>query len=134
MRFTNRSAAGRELASALKHHARAETVVLALGPGGVYVASQIANLLGAKLDVLIVRDIIVGDSTVGVITEGGVPMLHPEIDLFALNDIQRAIAKELHAIEHCRHRFRGARPFPNVDRATVILVDDVIDSADAMLA
>jgi putative phosphoribosyl transferase len=132
--FQSRSVAGRSLAFALSHHTNTNVVVLALGPGGVYVATQLATALGARLDVLIVRDIVVNQSAVGVLTEGGIPTLDPDVDPFALRDLQSAIAKEIGAIERTRVLYRGNQPFPNLTGMNVILVDDLVESASAMLA
>ncbi|HEX2197910.1 MAG TPA: phosphoribosyltransferase family protein [Burkholderiales bacterium] len=56
MKFTDRAAAGRALAGRLQHYAgRDNTLVLALPPGGVPVAVEVARNLEAPLDVLLAR-------------------------------------------------------------------------------
>ena len=53
--FADRVEAGRRLAERLAHYADGRVVVLGLPRGGVPVAYQVAHLLGAPLDVILVR-------------------------------------------------------------------------------
>jgi len=55
--FLNRRTAGRTLADALLHLAGPETVVLGLPRGGLPVADEVARLLKAPLDIVLVRKI-----------------------------------------------------------------------------
>src|SRR5205807_10578040 len=56
--FPNRTEAGRELAEKLVEYAgRDDVIVLGLPRGGVPVAFEVAQRLGAPLDVLIVRQL-----------------------------------------------------------------------------
>ena len=55
--FADRRAAGRELAVRLRGLAEQDPVVLGLARGGVPVAYEVAQALGAPLDVLVVRKI-----------------------------------------------------------------------------
>ena len=57
MMFKDRIQAGRRLAGALAHHAGEGTIVLALPRGGVPVAAEVADALGAPLDLVMVRKI-----------------------------------------------------------------------------
>jgi predicted phosphoribosyltransferase len=55
-RFCNRTDAGRQLAEKLAAHAnQPDVLVLALPRGGVPVGSEVARVLGASLDVFLVR-------------------------------------------------------------------------------
>src|SRR3954469_25825627 len=79
MRFRNRTEAGRVLADHLTEYAgRSDVVVLALPRGGVPVAYEIAQALGAPLDVFVVRKLgAPGQEELGMgaIAAGGVRVL-----------------------------------------------------------
>ncbi len=88
--FVDRHDAGRQLASALLAHTdtlgdaqnAGEVVVLALPRGGVPVAREVADILGAPLDVLVVRKLGVPaqpELALGAVGEGGVRVLNTEV-------------------------------------------------------
>ena len=100
--FADRAEAGRLLARRLGEYAtRPDVVVLALPRGGVAVASEIAQVLHAPLDVLLVRKLGVPgheELAFGAIASGGVRILDPDIvEAFALSPevLDRVIAKEM---------------------------------------
>ena len=77
-RFVDRADAGRSVAALLADYAgRGDVVVLGLPRGGVPVAAEIARLLDADLDVLVVRKL-------------GVPG-HAELAMGAIADIGRTV-------------------------------------------
>ena len=57
MPFRDRSDAGRRLAKALAAYKREKPVILALPRGGVPVAAEVAAVLNAPLDLILVRKI-----------------------------------------------------------------------------
>jgi predicted phosphoribosyltransferase len=59
MSFTDRTDAGRRLTTRLVHLRGEPAVVLGLPRGGVPVALEVARVLGASLDVIIVRKLVV---------------------------------------------------------------------------
>lgn len=74
MTFRDRTHAGRLLAISLDAYRAERPVVLGLARGGVPVAVEVARLLEAELDVLVVRKIGAPgspDCAVGAIAEGG---------------------------------------------------------------
>ncbi|RUQ35032.1 phosphoribosyltransferase family protein, partial [Micrococcus sp. HSID17227] len=82
MQFTDRTDAGRRLAVALRHLGRRDPVVLGLPRGGVPVAYEVAQALGAPLDVIVVRKLGVPyhpELGFGAIGEGGVRVISEEI-------------------------------------------------------
>src|SRR5215831_1986377 len=76
MKFMDRAAAGRQLASKLTHMKDKKPVVLALPRGGVAVGFEIAQHLAAPLDVVLVRKIGVPwqpELALGAVADGGSP-------------------------------------------------------------
>src|SRR5437870_1287784 len=83
MLFHDRTEAGRLLAAKLMKYAnRADVLVLGLPRGGVPVAFEVAQTLGAPLDVFLVRKLgLPGQEelAVGAIATGGVRVLNEEL-------------------------------------------------------
>ena len=80
--FSDRTAAGRQLAERLVHLRGPDVVVLGLPRGGVPVAFEVATALGAPLDVLVVRKLGVPfqpELAMGAIGEGGVRVLNDAV-------------------------------------------------------
>src|SRR6266702_1994254 len=94
MYLTDRRDAGRRLAEVLGDLAGRDAVVLGLPRGGVPVAAEVAQALGAPLDVLLVRKLGVPfqpELGVGAIGEGGVRVLNNEVrDAVGMTDSQIA--------------------------------------------
>ena len=78
--FSNRAAAGRQLAEKLAPHAGQQAVlVLALPRGGVPVAAAVAHALHASLDVLVVRKLgapFDPEFALGAVASGGFRVLN----------------------------------------------------------
>src|SRR5436853_669418 len=83
MLFSDRHDAGRQLAGRLPEYAgRSDVVVLGLPRGGVPVAYEVAQALGAPLDVFLVRKLGVPGNeelAMGAIASGGVRVLHRDV-------------------------------------------------------
>ncbi len=82
MVFADRDDAGRQLAARLGHLRDEPTVVLGLPRGGVPVAFQVAQALGAPLDVIVVRKLGVPfqpELAMGAVGEGGVRVINRQI-------------------------------------------------------
>src|ERR671935_3059371 len=81
--FADRRQAGNELAAKLQHlSGRHDVIVLALPRGGVPVAGEVADALGAPLDVFIVRKLGVPgheELAMGAIASGGVRVINHEV-------------------------------------------------------
>jgi putative phosphoribosyl transferase len=130
--FADRKAAGRELGLRLDSlHLRGPQVI-GLPRGGVVVAVEVAHVLRADLDVLVVRKI--GhpgrpELGVGAIAEDGEPVFDAVAmarALLAPEDMTDVVAS---ARAECRRQaetYRGRRPAPDVTGRTVVLVDDGI--------
>jgi putative phosphoribosyl transferase len=141
MLFANRREAGRILASLLRKYAdRDDVLVLALPRGGVPVGFEVAHALKAPLDVFIVRKLGVpwhDELAMGAIATGGVRVLNEDVVIsLALGPevIDAVAAREEKELARRERLYRGARPAPQVQGRTVILVDDGLATGSTMRA
>lgn len=138
-RFANRKDAGFKLAAALAPYAhRADVLVLALPRGGVPVAHEVARVLNAPLDVWIVRKVGVPgheELAMGAIALGDQQYLdHAMIARLGVSAgaVQRVVAREMEELQRRNDLYRDARPLPQLDGRTVILVDDGLATGASM--
>lgn len=135
--FTNRHDAGIQLASALsRHRGKPDVVVIGIPRGGVVVASEVAKLLGAPLEVVIIKKL-------------GYPG-NPELALgaasseayFLNEDLASTVPKSFIDEEvkvkqrEARERvsmLRGSHKPIDVAGKTVIVVDDGIATGASMM-
>jgi putative phosphoribosyl transferase len=138
--YPDRAAAGRALADELGEIA-GSVLVLGLARGGVPVAAPVADALGAKLDVLIVRKLGLPEQpelAMGAIAGVGgythtvrnEPVL-AEAGEHALADVLEEETRELKRREQA---YRGDRPAIDVRGQVVILVDDGLATGSSMRA
>lgn len=130
MRFRDREEAGRLLAGRLREYVDETPIVLALPRGGVAVGYEVAQALGAPLDVMVVRKLGVPwhpELGMGALAEGGALYLNQEVlgstDV-GPEEIQQVIAEETRELKRRVQRYRGGRPLLDVRGRTVVLVDD----------
>ncbi|MEV8108639.1 phosphoribosyltransferase family protein, partial [Streptomyces sp. NPDC088135] len=132
MLFADRVDAGQQLAEALHHLEREHPVVLGLPRGGVPVAFQVAQTLGADLDVIVVRKLGVPhheEVAFGAIGEGGVRVVNEDVA-----GRLRAGRQDLAAVERVEEAelvrraqvYRAGRTRTPLAGRTVIVVDDGI--------
>jgi putative phosphoribosyl transferase len=142
MIFRDRSDAGRQLAARLRPWSGRHAVVLALPRGGVEVAFEIARVVHASLDLLLVRKIGAPrqpELALGAVADGGHPELVVDEQLVEtlgvtpeyLTDAKAAALAEL---ERRRSLYLGDRPAVPVRGRAVIVVDDGIATGATMLA
>ena len=139
--FRDRREAGQRLAAKLATYAnRPDVVVLALPRGGVPVAYEVASVLGAPLDVFVVRKLGVPgqeELAMGAVATGGVRVLNDQF-VKRLGIPQRIIdtvtAWERQELARREDLYRGGRPPPEVRGRTVILVDDGLATGATMQA
>jgi putative phosphoribosyl transferase len=140
MAFLNREDAGRRLARVLSDHQGPDTLVIGLPRGGVVVAYEVARVLGAPLDVWMVRKLgapFQPELAIGAIAEGGGLFLdrHMARMVGATGDeISEVTQRELAELERRLRVFRGDRPRPDVRGKTVILVDDGVATGSTVRA
>jgi putative phosphoribosyl transferase len=141
MLFQDRHDAGRQLAAQLSHYAgRNDVIVLGLPRGGVPVAFEVAEALGAPLDVFLVRKLgvpgqeelamgAIASGNIRVFNERVIEMLQPSEET-----IQRVTARERQELERREREYRGGRGPLEVHGKTVILVDDGLATGSTMRA
>ncbi len=139
MLLRDRSDAGLKLADRLQSAAnRARGIVIALPRGGVPVGFEIAQRLGAPLDIRVIRKIGAPQQpefAVGAIASGGIEFVNSEsiralrLSHDQVNELVEQTRKELSRIESV---LRGDHPMIEVSGAPVILVDDGLATGATM--
>jgi len=141
MIYQDRREAGKLLARSLERFAgRADIVVLALPRGGVPVGLEVAEALGAPLDVFIVRKLGVPgheEYGMGAVASGGVIVLNEEATRslgIPASMIEAVAAREQKEIVRRDRLYRGTRPPLDVRDKTIIIVDDGLATGSTMRA
>ncbi|HEX6237825.1 MAG TPA: phosphoribosyltransferase [Acidimicrobiales bacterium] len=132
MPFADRADAGQQLAERLSYLQGEDVVVLGLPRGGVPVAYEVAQALGAPLDVIVVRKLGVPSQpelAMGAIGEDGARVLNPDVlHVARIGDAELAEveAREREELARRAQRFRGDRPRVPLEGRTAVVVDDGI--------
>lgn len=142
MMFADRRDAGRRLAQRLQELKLAHPLVLALPRGGVAVAVEVATLLQAPLDVVLVRKIGAPhhrELAAGAIVDGERPELvlnRDIVDAYGIDAsyLEAEKARQLVEIERRRRLYLGDRPRPAIAGSTAIVIDDGIATGATMRA
>jgi putative phosphoribosyl transferase len=130
MIFRDRQNAGALLALRLEKYRAQQPIVLGLVRGGVLVAFEVARALEAPLDVIVVRKLGAPgcpEYALGAIAEENAVFVSREalreadLDVEAISELAEA---EWAEVARRVRRYRGDRPFPDVEGRVVILVDD----------
>jgi putative phosphoribosyl transferase len=141
--FVNRTEAGRVLAQRLAGMSLpAPIVVLALPRGGVPIGAEVARVLKAPLDLLLVRKIGAPwqrELAVAAVVDGQPPDIVLDDETMAMTGVDRAYVEaeaksELREIERRRGAYLRGRAPVAVDGATVVVVDDGIATGTTMRA
>lgn len=139
--FENRRTAGIALADKLApYRGTPDMLVLALPRGGVPVAYEVARMLNAELDVLIVRKLGVPhqpELAMGAIASGGARMLNENIIRschVTTNELEQVLAEERKELARREESYRGELPAPRIRDRTVIIVDDGLATGASMEA
>ena len=130
MAFVDRPDAGRQLAQHLVARDLRDPVVLGLPRGGVPVAYEVARVLDAPLDVILVRKLgapAQPELALGAIGADGVRLVNrPLVRSLRVTDEALAgiEARERATMEEQARRFRGGRPVEPLEGRTAVVVDD----------
>jgi len=133
MRFRDRVDAGHRLAAVVQGAALGpDVVVLGLPRGGIPVAFEVAQALGAPLDIIAVRKLGVPfqpELAVGAIGEDGVRVENEEVRWAAAldeSDIDALEQRERPELERRARLYRGDRPRTDLRGRCAVIVDDGI--------
>ena len=142
-RFLERQEAGRALARRLRALTLpAPVVVLALPRGGVPVAAEVAKVLGAPLDLILVRKIGAPwehELAIAAVVDVGQPEIVVDEQTRAyggveMSSIEAQASKEWREIERRRAVYRQGRPPVPLEGTTTIVVDDGIATGTTVRA
>jgi len=130
--FADRAEAGRLLASRLAARGYVDPVVLALPRGGVPVAAEVAKVLHAPLDLVLVRKIGVPfqpELALAAVVDGQNPelVINEEVRRMAhvsAEQLDRLKAHEIAELERRRRIYLQGRDRIPVEGATAIVIDD----------
>ena len=141
--FADRRDAGRVLAACLAGAVRPGVFVLGLPRGGAVVAAEVAAVLAAPLDVLVVRKL--GVPWQPELAMGAVAAAGDEVETIRIDDVVQEARIDDEVFSRIRdaevaelHRrqlaYRDGRPPPDVRGRPVILVDDGLATGATMRA
>jgi putative phosphoribosyl transferase len=138
--FRDRKDAGERLAAQLLHLKDRSPVVLALPRGGVAIGAEIARLLGALLDIVLVRKIGVPwqkELALGAVADGGAPEIFIDermAEALAIpgDYVREETARQLAELERRRESYCAGRPPVEIAGRTAIVVDDGIATGATM--
>ena len=131
-RFSDRAEAGVELAERLLAMGLYRPVIYALPRGGVPVAAEVARILNAPLDLILVRKIGAPgqpELALGAIVEGPNAQMIINEDVKRMSGadsdyIERARAEQMAELDRRRVKYLGDRSRLNAAGRTVVVVDD----------
>jgi len=139
--FRDRREAGRVLGATMRKYAnRSDVVVLALPRGGVPVAYEVAEALGAPLDIFLVRKLGTPghrELAMGAIASGGIRVLNDEVVRMlgippqAIDAVARDEQREL---ERRQQAYLEGRDPIALEGKIVLLVDDGLATGSTMKA
>jgi len=139
VRFTDREAAGRELARRYEGR-REDLLILGIPRGGLAVGLTLAQGLDAELDAIVTRKLPVPWSPelgFGAIAPDGSISLNPEVlDIIGLrdDDIREIAADVLEEVKRRERVYRGDRAFPVIAARNVVIVDDGLATGYTVIA
>jgi len=137
--FPDRATAGVALGRLLQRQSlRPPVLVLGLPRGGVPVAYEVAQMLNAPLDVLLVRKIGMPgwpELAIGAIASGNILVQQPTLEQeIPAETFDRLVTEQRRELARRERIYRGDRPPLELKGKTVILVDDGLATGSTMLA
>lgn len=116
----------------------ADPLVLALPRGGVPIATRVAVVLDAEVDLLLVRKLghpAQPELAMGAIASTGGRVINPDTSRGVHEDeLSRIEADERRELQRREQVFRGDRPAPDVSGRDVVVVDDGVATGSTIQA
>ena len=138
MIFENRTEAGKLLGARLSSLKGKGAVVLGIPRGGVVVAKEVAEALGAPLDIVVTRKIEAPgepEYALGAVTQDGEVIMDTQaaesLGASARYLDDQARRKKIEVKERLE-RLRGDLPYPNLEGRVVVIVDDGIATGSSV--
>ena len=138
MPFSDRVDAGKKLAKALERFKGSDVVVLGIPRGGVVVANEVAETLGAPLDVVVTRKIEAPGEPeygLGAVTQDGEVILDRKAveSLGASSEyLDDQVRKKRREVKERMEGLRSDKPYPSLEGKVVIIVDDGIATGSSV--
>jgi len=138
--FKDREEAGKELARALVEFKGRNAMVLGMPRGGVVVAREVAESLGAQLDIVVTRKIGAPgqpEFALGAITQEGEVIVDSGAAEYVgatAEYLQEEARRKKSEVKERMRSLRGDLPYPSLEGKTVIIVDDGIATGNSMRA
>ncbi|HTF99386.1 MAG TPA: phosphoribosyltransferase family protein [Nitrospirota bacterium] len=140
MNFQNRTQAGEKLAQQIAALHPADPIVLAIPREGVAVARPVADALACPLDVIPLMKLPIpwsAEASYGVVAMDGTMVwnrsLMNRLDL-SERELEMAASAFTEEAKRRERVYRKDEPFPDLERKTVVLIDDGLGSGYSMLA
>ena len=141
VKFDDLASAGRDLAERLDNYSRSEeTVVIAIARGGVPAAVEVANKLGAPLDIILIRRLLAPrgpGSEICAVNVCGTLVIDQQLALPSAvpkTPLEYFVTDALKELELRERVCRGGRPALEVARKNVLLIDNGIHTGSTALA
>ncbi len=138
--FRTRKEAGIALGRELREMDFENPIVLGVPRGGVPVGYEVAEALGAELDVVVLRKLpIPGNPEAGfgaVSVDGSVVFNEELLEMLRLEDeaVRGIVGRVLEEVRRRDRAYRGERGFPEVKGREALVVDDGIASGFSMVS
>jgi putative phosphoribosyl transferase len=139
--YRDRESAGRWLAKELQSSAiLEEPVVVGIPRGGIVVATEVARLLRAPLDVFVVKKLTMGErngKTIGAVASGCVCVLNQDVlqtNTEEAEEIANAITRMRSEVMDWEEALRQGRPPLGLGSRNVVIVDDGAETGGSLRA
>ncbi|MFZ5649517.1 MAG: phosphoribosyltransferase [Bacillota bacterium] len=138
--FKNRKEAGLRLAAEIKRLKPENAVVLCIPRGGAVVGAEVAEALGAPLDLIVPRKIgapVNPEMAVGAVAQDGSTFMDDRmVSLMGIGRgaLQDIIDREVGEISRRMADYRGSDRYPDFKNNTLVIVDDGAATGYTMLA